>query len=67
MPSNRITVGREFGLALCKHFGLPASKVDHKIKINASADDILSVTLDICLTADDLTAIAEHMRASTHA
>ncbi len=58
-----VTTGREFGRALCRHFGLPTDQVAADIKVAAAPNDIFSVSLTINLTADDLSGIADQLRA----
>lgn len=53
-------LGRDFGVALCDHFNVPASQA-RDLKVHAGADEFFSATLTIMLTADDLAAIAARM------
>ena len=57
-----IELGRNFGCALCKHFGLDAGSVASGMEIVTDYDEIFSVKLTIALTPDDLAAIAEIMK-----
>lgn len=53
-------LGRDFNIAVCDHFGL---KRVTALKLNHGSDEVLSVSLDIALTADDMAAIAARMGA----
>ena len=53
-------LGREFGVALCDHFNLPASQASD-LKLHTGINDVFSASLTIMLTADDLAAIAARM------
>lgn len=57
--------GNGFGIALCDHFNLPKDQVQADVKMNTGADQVLSVTLTIMLTADDLSSIADLMPGRT--
>lgn len=54
-------LGREFGKALCAHFGIPSGQVARDFKVNSAVDEVFGVSLTINLTADDLAAIARIM------
>lgn len=56
--------GREFGKALCRHFGIPTAQCWPNFKVNTHVDDILSVTVTISLTAADLAGIAQQIEHS---
>lgn len=58
----RMVVTNEFGLAVCKHFGLDENMVLQDIKINTEVDSVFSTTLTIALTADDLIGIGQLMK-----
>lgn len=51
-------LGREFGKALCAHFGIPSGQVAQDLKVHSEVNEPFGVTLTIRLTADDLAAIA---------
>lgn len=54
-------IGHDFGHAVCRHFGLPASQVLEGLKVNTGCDEVFSVTLTIALTPEDLEGIAQKM------
>lgn len=56
------TIGTSFGLAICKHFGLPADQVVDKVIVNTYCDEIFGVTLTIALTGDDVVRIGRFMK-----
>ena len=57
-------LGREFGIALCDHFNVPAGQVE-VLKVHTGFDEVFSASLTIMLTADDLAAIAARMDGKT--
>lgn len=59
---NTKATGRQFGAAICRHFGLPPGQVDADIRVLTDRDDIFGVTLTIHLTADDLAGIAKELK-----
>lgn len=54
--SNVIT-GRDFGRALCGHFGLPSNQVGNDIRVNTGSAEVMSVSLTLFLTPADLIGI----------
>lgn len=55
-------IGTSFGLALCKHFNLPADQVADKVVVNTSPNEIFGVTLTIALTGHDVKRIGQIMK-----
>ena len=58
-------LGRDFGKALCAHFGLPLSQVARDFEVIARPDEVLAVSINIMLTPEDLAGIAKHMGYAT--
>ena len=56
-----VTTGRNFGQAVCAHFGLSDKKVQQDLRMNTGPNSLLSVTLTIALTTIDIAGIAEQM------
>ena len=56
-----VTTGRGFGQAVCAHFGLSNKKVQQDLRMNTEPNSLLSITLTIALTADDIAGIATQM------
>lgn len=56
---------REFGKAVCDHFGLPSNQVCGPFKIDADHGGFVSATLTIVLTPDDLAGIAERTKRAS--
>ena len=56
-----ITTGRDFGVALCQHFGLPLDQVSGNIEMTTATNEFFGAKVFICLTADDMAGIAARM------
>lgn len=50
-----------FGVALCKHFGLPGNKVQAGVQMETREGEVFGVMLKIALTPQDLECIARLM------
>lgn len=55
-------LGTSFGLALCKHFDLPADQVLTPVVVNTNQNEIFGVTLKIALTGEDVKRIGQIMK-----
>jgi len=52
---------QEFGIAVCERLGLDPEKVSYPFAIAAGENEVLTITLNVRLTPDDLRAIAGQM------
>jgi hypothetical protein len=53
-----------FGQAICDHFGLSRDVVLAYPQVNSADGEILSVTLSIMITPDDLIAIGDRLKGT---
>ena len=52
----------DFGRAVCAYFNLDPSAVELGVPMHTGADEILSLTVTICLDSADLAGIAKQLK-----
>ena len=60
MTAPNLMMGRDLGLAVCKHFGIDTAKrvVGSDFEIKTEPGELVTVKLTLMLSADDLAGIA---------
>lgn len=61
MTIHKPTLGFDFGNAICEHFGLPGGQVSVDLQFQCAGPDILTLTIPIYITAEDIQAIGLRM------